>query len=108
LRLIKKGLRLQFAPDAICYHYHHYDLQKHLEKTKITARNALKVVQLHPELKERLIDSYLPRGRIRELLETLRFFLIRKDTPTYWAYLTGKTMRENFLLKEAKPNFDTL
>lgn len=97
LRLIKKGLRLQFAPDAICYHYHHYNLGKHLEKTRITARNAPRVVQLHPELKERLVDSYLPKNRIQEILKTIKFlFFKNRETPSYWAYLTEKSMRENF------------
>lgn len=92
-RLMKKGLHLQFAPDAICYHYHYYDFQNHLQKMKINARNSILVVERHPELKERLISYYTEKSFSKRFLDTLRYmFTAKKETPFVWKFLTEKTI----------------
>ena len=93
LRLMKKGLRLQFAPDALCYHYHFYDFKSHLKKMEINARNSILVVARHPELKERLITYYTGKPASKRLLDNLRYMITgRKDTPFAWRFLTEKSI----------------
>ena len=89
VRLMKKGMRLQFAPDAICYHYHFYDFSRHLQKMKINAENSIKVVERHPELHERLIGQYQREGFLRKTARRISQRIFNSaETPDYWQYET--------------------
>ncbi len=94
MRLIKKGLKLQFAPDAFSYHYHHYTLSGYLEKIKITAQSARRVVDIHPELRQRLIGMYSDQTPLQLYRDYLKIiFFEGKESPLYWSYITNHIMR---------------
>ncbi|MCX7766172.1 MAG: glycosyltransferase [Candidatus Sumerlaeia bacterium] len=102
LRLIKKGLKLQFAPLAVCYHYHFYDLPRYLEKTRINARNALLLVARHPELHERLIGNFLRQHSLKNFINMLFYEITgNKQTPAYWNLLSNKVYTTELLKQKA-------
>ncbi len=91
VRLMKKGLRLQFAPEAVCYHYHYYDLPRHLKKMRINARNSWRVVEQHPELMQRLITYYTKSSSLTTFLDWLSGILgAGKETPRYWQHISER------------------
>lgn len=105
LRLMKKGLKLQFAPAAVCYHYHFYDLPKYLAKTRINARNAVLLVARHPELYERLIGNFLRQKSFKNFLKRLFFEITStRQTPAYWDLISNQIyiselLKQNTLLQ---------
>jgi hypothetical protein len=79
---------MAFNPKALCYHYHYYELADFYEKARINGRSAVRLVEKHPELYERMIGNFVRTPQWRKLLR-LGCLRLRglKDTPAYWSAL---------------------
>ena len=87
-RLMKKGLKLAFAPDVISYHCHSYTPKQFFEKARINGRNAVTLVEKQPELYDRIIGLFLSTLQGQKLLKLAGLFVRgKRRTPSYWSTL---------------------
>jgi hypothetical protein len=87
-RLMKKGLKLAFAPDAMSYHCHFYTPKQFFEKARINGRNAVTLVEKQPELYDRIIGLFLEKLQGQKLLKLAGLFVCgKRRTPLYWSTL---------------------
>lgn len=57
-RVCRKGLKIAFAPEAIVYHHHEYELEHYIEKAVMRGRSARMFVDRYPELRDRILGEY--------------------------------------------------
>jgi glycosyltransferase involved in cell wall biosynthesis len=87
-RLMKKGLKLAFAPNAISYHYHFYTPKEFFQKARINGRSAVTLVEKQPELYDRIIGMFLVRLQGQKLMKLVGLFISgQRNTPSYWSTL---------------------
>lgn len=75
-RLVKQGLKIALAYEAVLYHVHRFNLEQYLEKSVMRGRSARRFCDLYPELTERITIEYRQqaarlqglRGRLKKAL----------------------------------------
>ncbi len=96
-RLVKEGLKIGFAYDAILYHVHTFEPDQYWEKCEMRGRSARHFCELYPELKERITSEYTSViWREESLSSKARAILFKKDPVEEWNYLAAKAFMRGY------------
>jgi GT2 family glycosyltransferase len=96
-RLSKKGIKIIFNPDAICYHDHYYDEDAFIKRQKSVGLNKKIFLKLNPELKNIYSNKIFLKINLLKLFFEVRFYKLFKNKKKHLKAIFTKEAIKSFL-----------